>query len=217
MHDWTRERVAAAARQLAEAGLAPGKAGNLSERHGELVAVTPTGASLATVQASQISVVDIEGSLVAGPPPTSELALHLGAYRRFSAGAVAHIHGAVGTALSCVLDEVPAIHYQMVALGGSVRVADYATFGTPELADATLSALRDRYAVLMANHGALTYGEDLEEAVERAKLLEWACTLYWQAAAIGKPRTLNPEQLEAVRDALARRRYGSLLATGGGR
>jgi L-fuculose-phosphate aldolase len=207
-----RERVAAAARRLASQGLVLGTAGNVSERAGELVAITPTGAVLERLDASQVAVVDLEGTLVDGPSrPTSELALHLGAYRRYGAGAVVHAHAPVSTALACVLDEVPAVHYQMVALGGPVRVARYATFGTVELAELTLDALEDRFAVLMANHGTLAYGEDLESAVERSLLLEWACTVYWHAAAIGAPRALDDQQLVAVRDELEKRDYGSLL------
>ncbi len=105
------------------------------------------------------------------------------------------------------------MHYQMVALGGPVRVARYATFGTAELAEVTLDALADRFAVLMANHGTLTYGVDLDRAVERSRLLEWACTVYWRATAVGRPRTLNGGQLSAVCDQLAERNYGSLLGT----
>jgi L-fuculose-phosphate aldolase len=210
-----RHAVADVAQRLARAGMAPGTAGNVSVRSGELVAVTATGATLATVTAEDTAVVDLDGSPVAGRPPTSEIGLHLGAYGRFAAGAVIHAHAPVSTALACVVDELPAVHYQMVALGGPVRVARYATFGTRELAEVTLDALDGRFAVLMANHGALTIGEDLETALERVRLLEWAATLYWQAAAIGTPRTLSDAQLQAVRDEMARRHYGSLLATGG--
>ncbi len=207
-----RERVAASARRLADQGLVLGTAGNVSERAGELIAITPTGAVLEAIEASEITIVDLEGSHVDGPsPPTSELALHLGVYRRYDAGAVVHAHAPVSTALACVLDEVPAVHYQMVSLGGPVRVAPYATFGTVELAELTLDALQDRFAVLMANHGTLTYGEDLDGAVQRSLLLEWACTVYWQAAAIGTPRALDPEQLATVQAELSRRNYGSLL------
>ena len=212
MLETERERVAAAARRLAEEGLVLGTAGNVSERRGELVAVTPTGAVLERLQAQDVAVVDLEGTWVDGPlAATSELALHLGAYRRYGAGAVVHAHAPVSTALACVLDEVPAVHYQMVSLGGSVRVARYATFGTAELAEVTLEALEDRFAVLMANHGTLTYGEDLDSAVERSRLLEWACTVYWRAAAIGAPRALGDAELDAVRDQLEQRNYGSLL------
>ncbi|MGI8715877.1 MAG: class II aldolase/adducin family protein [Solirubrobacteraceae bacterium] len=210
-----RERVAAAARELAAQGLVLGTAGNVSERAGELVAVTPTGATLDRVQGAEVVVVDLDGSLVDGErAPTSELALHLGVYRRYDAGAVVHAHSPVATALGTVLDELPAVHYQMVALGGPVRVARYVTFGTSELAEATLDALEGRSAALMANHGTLTYGDDLDQAMERAVLLEWACTVYWRAAAIGAPRTLNEGELDEVRDQLEGRGYGSLLAAG---
>jgi L-fuculose-phosphate aldolase len=207
-----REQVAAAARRLAALGLTLGTAGNVSLRCGERILVTPTGAVLEHVQADEVSVVDRDGTSLDGPPPTSELALHLGAYARFGPGAVVHSHAPVATALASVLDEVPAVHYQMVELGGPVRVARYATFGTVELATVTLDAIEGRTAVLMANHGALTYGDDLGQAIGRAQLLEWACTVYWRAAAIGTPRSLDERQLDDVRAEIERRGYGSLLA-----
>jgi L-fuculose-phosphate aldolase len=206
-----RERVAAAARRLAAEGLVLGSAGNVSERAGDLVAVTPTGAVLENVSADDVVVVDLDGAPVHGElAPTSELGLHLGAYRRYGAGAVVHAHSPFGTALSCVLDELPVVHYGMLALGGSVRVAPYATFGSPELAQFTLDALQDRAAALMANHGTITIGADAAAATETARLLEWACTVYWRAASLGTPRTMSREQLQAVVEAVAERNYGSL-------
>src|SRR5437763_1044780 len=199
MLEQERERVAAAARRLAREGLVVGTAGNVSERSGELVAVTPTGATLAELSADQISVMNLEGEHVEGElEPTSELELHLGVYRRFDAGAVVHTHAPMATALSCVLDELPVIHYQTLLFGGPVRVAPYATFGTPQLAEVTLEALRERNVALMANHGAIAYGQDLDQAVEHSLLLEWASQLYWNAAALGTPRTLDDEQRSAV-------------------
>ncbi|HEX8975957.1 MAG TPA: class II aldolase/adducin family protein [Solirubrobacteraceae bacterium] len=211
-HD--RQAVATVARQLAGAGMAVGTAGNVSVRRGDRIAITSTGATLSNLSADDVSIVDLDGAPVEGAPATSELALHLGAYRRFGTGAVIHAHAPVSTALACVLEELPAVHYQIVALGGPVRVARYATFGTTELADATLDALQDRSAVLMANHGALTIGEDLDTAMERIRLLEWVATVYWQAATIGTPRILNVGQLQAVRDEMARRQYGRLTPAG---
>ena len=204
--------MAASAHRLAALGLTLGTAGNVSLRCGERILVTSTGAVLEQIQADEISIVDRDGASLYGPAPTSELALHLGAYARFGPGAVVHAHAPVATALACVLDEVPAVHYQMVELGGPVRVAHYETFGTVELATATLDAMQDRTAVLMANHGTLTYGDDLGQAVGRAQLLEWACTVYWRAAAIGTPRSLDERQLDDVRAQIDRRGYGSLLA-----
>jgi L-fuculose-phosphate aldolase len=90
-----------------------------------------------------------------------------------------------------------------------VRVAPYRTFGTPELAAAVLDALEDRSAALMANHGAITFADDLALAVERTHLLEWACTVYWRAAAIGEPRVLGAGALGAVGAAVAERGYGT--------
>jgi L-fuculose-phosphate aldolase len=209
-----RERVAAASRRLASDGLVLGTAGNISERAGDLVAVTPAGAQLSTLQTQDILVVDLQGGVAEGEgAPTSELSLHLGVYRRYSAGAVVHTHAPMGTALSCVLDELPVVHYQMLQLGGSVRVARYATFGTPELAELTLDALQDRGAALMANHGTVAHGVDLDDAVERSLLLEWACRVFWHAAALGTPRVLDEQGLRDVASAAAARGYPAL---GGG-
>jgi L-fuculose-phosphate aldolase len=125
-----------------------------------------------------------------------------------------HTHAPMATALSCVIDELPCVHYQMLLLGGTVPVARYETFGTPELAAAVLDALDGRSAALMANHGAITHGPDVDDAVERALLLEWACAVYWRAAAIGSPRTLDDEQRQAVVAAAVERGYGSTRPAG---
>ena len=212
-----RERVAAAGRRLAEAGLVLGTAGNISERADELVAITPTGAVLETLSAKQVVVVDLDGRHVDGElVATSELELHLGVYRRYESGAVVHTHAPLATALSCVLDELPVVHYHLLALGGAIRVAPYATFGTPRLAELTLEALRDRRAALMANHGAIVHGSDLGAAVEGSLILEWVCGVYWHAAMIGAPRALDDEQQRAFVRAIAERGYGTTLRHGGG-
>jgi L-fuculose-phosphate aldolase len=206
-----REEVAAASRRLAAEGLLIGTAGNVSLRRGELVAVTPTGASLGEVAAGQVTVVDLDGGVVSGDlEPTSELELHLGVYRRYEeAGAVVHTHAPFATALSCVIDELPCVHYQMLLLGGTVPVARYATFGSPELAQSVLDALEGRAAALMANHGAIAHGADLGAAVDHALLLEWACTVYWRAAQIGEPRTLDDDDRAAAVSAAVERGYGA--------
>jgi L-fuculose-phosphate aldolase len=205
-----RERVAAAARRLAREGLVVGTAGNVSERSGELVAVTPTGAELAQLTAEQIAVVDLDGVHVDGAlEATSELQLHLGVYGRFDAGAVVHTHAPMATALSCVLDEVPVVHYQMLLFGGAVRVAPYATFGSSELAELTLDALRERNVALMANHGAIAFASGVDAAVEQSLLLEWACSVYWHAAALGSPRVLGDAERSAAVDAALARGYGT--------
>jgi L-fuculose-phosphate aldolase len=211
-----REQVAAACRRLASEGLVVGTAGNVSARAGDLVAISATGAVLAGATADHVTVVDMDGRVVGGDlQPTSELDLHLGVYSRYGAGAVVHTHAPTATALSCVLDgELPCVHYQMLLLGGPVRVAPYATFGTPELAEATLDALEGRSGALMANHGAITHGQDLGAAVEASLLLEWACTVYWRAAAVGAPRALGEDERQAVVSAAIERSYGTTKRVG---
>lgn len=201
--------VVAACHRLAAEGLLIGTAGNVSMRSGDLVAITATGVVLGAATPEDITVVDLDGRVVAGTlAPTSELELHLGVYRQLHAGAVVHTHAPVSTALSCVLSELPVIHYQMLLLGGAVRVVPFHAFGTPELAAAVLDGLDGKLAALMANHGAVTHAATLDGAVENALLLEWACTVYRDAAALGAPRTLDDAQQAAVVEAALRRGYG---------
>jgi L-fuculose-phosphate aldolase len=208
--DALRSEVAAASRRLAAAGLVRGTSGNVSARAGELVAITPTGAALAELEAEQIAVVSLEGEQVGGDlAPTSEIEMHLAVYARYGAGAVVHTHAPAATALACVLDALPCVHYEMLLLGGPVRVAPYATFGTPELAASAVDALEDRSAALLANHGTITHGSDLAAAVDATELLEWAAQLYTRAAALGEPRALGPDARLAVVEAAAARSYGS--------
>ena len=216
MLKFEREQVAAACRRLAAEGLVIGTAGNVSARSGDHVAISATGAVLGQATAAEVTVVDLDGGVVGGElEPTSELDLHLGVYRRYDAGAVVHTHAPMATALACVLDdELPCVHYQMLLLGGPVRVARYATFGTPELAESVIEALDGRTAALMANHGAIAYAPDLAAAVEHSLLLEWACTVYWRARVLGDVRELDEEQRQAVVAAAIERRYGTTRPVG---
>ena len=205
-----REQVAAAARRLAADGLVTGTSGNVSARAGDQVAITPTGAQLATVAAADITVVALDGTVIGGTlAPTSELDLHLGVYAAYGAGAVVHTHAPIATSLSCVLDELPCVHYEMLLLGGPVRVAPYATFGTPELATSAVAALEGRTAALLANHGTITFGVDLDGAVRATELLEWAAGVYLRAAQLGTPRVLDEAARQAVVDAAIARGYGT--------
>jgi L-fuculose-phosphate aldolase len=210
-----RSALARSCARLAARGLVEGTAGNVSVREGDHVAVTPTGADLAELTAEQVPVVDMEGRLVEGElEPTSELFLHLGVYESGGVGAVVHTHGPMATTLACVVDEVPMVHYSMLAFGGPIRVAPYATFGTPELARGVAEALEGRCAALMRNHGAVSFGPDLPSALNIAELLEWNCGVYWRARAIGEPITLDEAQMADVATAVQERAYGTTRAAG---
>jgi L-fuculose-phosphate aldolase len=210
--DTQRRSLADACHRLASEGLVIGTAGNVSVRADDRVVVTPTGCVFGEVGADDMTVVDLDGRVDGdGAAPTSELGLHLGVYERFDwAGAVVHTHSPMATAVGCVLDELPPIHYQMLSLGGPVRVAPYATFGSDELHAHVLAALEGHTAALMRNHGALTCGTGLDSAVEATFLLEWACSLYWHASQIGEPSVLSEQQLADVATQVQQLNYGGV-------
>ncbi|WP_300643993.1 class II aldolase/adducin family protein [Nocardioides sp.] len=212
--------LAAAARRTAEEGLVVGTGGNLSVRDGDRLLVTASGVDLARCTAADVVAVGLDGTPLepASPAPTSELPLHLGVHTdaRSGAGAVVHVHAPWSTAAACVLDELPVVHYQQLLLGGSVRVAPYATFGTPELAAGVRAALAGRSAALMANHGAVVVGACLDQALERALLLEWLCALHHRASALGEVRTLSEAQQHEVVLAALASGYGSTSSSTSG-
>lgn len=100
--------------------------------------------------------------------------------------------------MSALVEELPAIHYQVAAFGGPVAVAPYATYGTAELAGNVVAALRGRTGCLMANHGTVAIGPDLKSAYTRAAYLEWLCDVYLRAAAAGTPRLLPAAEIDRV-------------------
>lgn len=205
-----RDDVAAAARRLAAEGLLVGTAGNVSVREQDLVAVTATGVVLAECTVDDVVLVAPDGTVIEDLAPTSELDLHLGIYADDAGvGAVVHTHAPFATAVACVLDELPVLHYQQLLLGGALRVAPYATFGTPELAAHVRTALVGRQAALMANHGSVAVGTTLAKAVEHALLLEWLAALHHRASALGTPRALSDTQQEAVVLAALARNYAN--------
>lgn len=184
-------------------GLVVGTSGNISVRAGDLVAVSPSGLAYDEMTPETVGVHRLDGSPVDAPlKPTSEMPMHLTVYARTDARAIVHTHSTSATVLSTLVDEVPTIHYLIAMFGGPVRVAPYATYGTEELAAAMISALEDRTACLLGNHGAITYGTTLAAAYSQAVHLEWICDVYLRASAAGAPRLLPPEEIEKVRGKL---------------
>jgi L-fuculose-phosphate aldolase len=194
-----REEVANHARRLIEAGLVVGTTGNLSVRDGNRIAITPTAVPYEELAPEQVALVALDGTAISGRP-SRELPLHLAVYRELEEDAVVHTHSPWATALACAADELPAVHYLAAELGGSVRVAPYATPGSAELAEGVLSALNGRSAALLASHGAVTVGKTLEQAFARTVLLEWLCALYARASSLGEPRFISSDELERLRD-----------------
>ncbi len=199
MMEEPRERLCEFGRRAVELGLVIGTSGNLSVREGDLVAVTPSGVALDRLTPALCPVVDVEGHLVEGETqPSSETPMHLAVYATTDARAVVHTHSVFGTVVASTMTELPPIHYNVLLLGGAVKVAEYATYGTPELAENVRAAMAGRRAALMANHGGVTIGADLEQAFEATRLLEWLCEVYVRARALGEPRVLSEAELTAV-------------------
>ena len=210
-----RADLAAAGRRLAERGLVIGTSGNLSVRVGGLVAVTPTGGVISELTAEQMTVIDLDGRVVDGDlAPTSEVPMHLAVYQATNTGAIAHTHAVGSTAVGLVTDEIPLIHYTMLGLGGTIRVAPYACYGTDELAAHVVKALEFKYAALMRNHGSIAHGKNLAKAVEHLELTEWAVDTYRQALLLSAvtgtaPRELTQKEQEDVINAALSSGYGT--------
>jgi L-fuculose-phosphate aldolase len=203
-----RQTVAETGRRMITEKLVEGTAGNISIRVDDLVAISPTTIPYEKIEATDVCVVDLEGNVVESDGrrrPSSEVPMHLSIYRNTEARAIVHHHGLRSAALSTVFDVVPAIHYYTVQLGGALRVADYACFGSDRLAETVLRALENRNAALMQNHGAVAYGDTLEQAYQRARLVEWLCAMYIDAASVGTPRQLTDAELDEVNQARASR------------
>lgn len=200
--------VATARRSVAD-GLVVGTSGNVSLRIADTVLVTPSGVPYDQLGDDDLVAVDLDGRRIAGRlTPTSELPMHLAVYRHTDAVAVVHTHAVHATAVSTLVEEVPPVHYLAAALGGAVRVAPYATYGSPELADHALHALRDRTGCLLRNHGTLVHGSGLDVAYDHTAQLEWMCRVWLAASAVpGRtPSVVSAEELDRVADRL--RGYG---------
>ncbi|MGW2211390.1 class II aldolase/adducin family protein [Streptomyces sp. NPDC001781] len=179
------EELVAAARRTVTDGLVVGTSGNVSVRVGDTVLVTPSGVPYDRLTPADVTGVDLLGRQVLGSlVPTSELPMHLAVHRTTDARAIVHTHAVHATAVSTLVTELPAVHYMTGALGGPVRVAPYAPYGTPELAAHVLRALEGRSGCLLRNHGTLTYGDTLERAYDRTAQLEWMCRVWLTASSV---------------------------------
>src|SRR5512142_2434632 len=218
-----RDQLVSYSARLLDDGLAVGSAGNMSVRVTDrvtdgvtdgvtdTVAITPSGVSYAEMRPQDICLVAADGT---EPPegnsetPSSETPMHLAIYAATRAAAVVHTHSPEVVALSAARAELPAIHYAITGLGGPVRVAPYVRFGSAGLAEAAVQALDGRSAVILRNHGAVTYGRDLAQAYDRALLLEWLARTYRLALSYGEPAILSAAELDEVTAESRRRRYG---------
>ncbi len=196
-----RMRVIAACRELARSGLTHGKSGNVSVRCDERrFFVSPTGIDYDVLESEDIPLLDLDGRWFGRCRPSSEWRFHRDIFRsRDDVGAIVHTHSPQATALACTGRSIPAFHYMVAVAGGpDIRCAPYHAFGTQELSDAALAALKDRKACLLANHGVIATGADLRAAMSLAGEVETLAGQYCAALTLGNVRILDDTQMREV-------------------
>ncbi|MFB6268982.1 MAG: class II aldolase/adducin family protein [Halobacterium sp.] len=196
-----RERVAVVDYAPSLEDLTPGRTGNLSVRKGDHFAATPTGVPYDGFDPADVPVVSLDGEVVDGEmEPTSEVPMHTGIYERLDAGAIVHTHSTWATTLAVLGEELPPVHYMITAVGRSVPVADYAPYGTDDLAELVVERMEaaESDACILAHHGLVVTGDDLAEAVEKTYVVENLCRVYLQARQHGEPDELSADELATV-------------------
>jgi L-fuculose-phosphate aldolase len=192
--------VLAAARRMNGMGIYRGSAGNVSARCDDGFIITPTGMAYDACITDDMVRMSLDGETSATRKPSSEWRFHRDIYvARPEAGAVVHTHAPFATALACMECGIEPFHYMVARFGGrDVRCAAYATFGTQALSDAVVQALAERSACLMAHHGMVVFGRDLDHALDLALELENLCEQYWRVLQLGRPKLLPEEEMARV-------------------
>ena len=195
--------------RLEKLGLTQGTSGNVSIREGAGLLISPSGISPEALTRETIVALGANGSVLRGQgKPSSEWRFHreiLAA--RPEVKAIVHTHSPYATALSMARQSIPSAHYMVAAFGGAnLRCSDYALFGSQALSDAALQALEDRWACLLANHGAIALGETLDKALWRASELETLARQYVLSMQAGGPVLLSASEIEEALKAF--RGYG---------
>lgn len=199
MSDDLRAAVAEGVSKIA--AMTPGRTGNLSAREGDRIAITPTGLPYEDISPGDVPILDLDGDPVDGDlEPSSEVPMHLGIYRSMEVGAIAHVHSPWVTTLAVLHEPVPPVHYMLAVAGGEVPVAEYAPYGTEQLAANAVDAMSraETTACVLANHGLVAAGADVEEALETAEAVESTARVYLQARSVGEPVPLDDEVMADV-------------------
>lgn len=204
-----REQLLSVSRRLSELGLNRGTSGNASVRDGDGFLVTPSGMTVEEMTPRDMVWMSFDGKAQGGRQPSSEWRFHRDILQaRPEVGAVIHTHATFATTLACLHREIPPFHYMIAVAGGdTIRCAPYALFGSQALSDAALSALQDRMACLLANHGMIAVGRDLDQALSVAVEVETLCEQYWRALQAGEPQLLSHAQMAEVMEQF--KGYGS--------
>lgn len=199
-----REQIVEYGKKLIDANLTKGTGGNLSifNREKQLMAISPSGIDYFKIKPEDVVILDLEGNKVDGDKsPSSEYEMHRIFYEnRRDIDAIIHTHTMYATTIACLNWELPPVHYMVALAGLNVRCAKYATYGTKELAENAFEAMKDRNAVLLANHGLLAGAKDLANAFNITEEIEYCAELYYRTKCIGEPVILSEEEMTLMLD-----------------
>lgn len=198
-----RKKIIALCLQMNATGLNQGTSGNISARFKQFMLITPSGIPYEDLKPADIAKMKVEGDDISwtGPSkPSSEWHFHRAILQENSdLHAVVHTHSTFSTVVSIAREDIPACHYMIAAFGGSsVRCADYETFGTPELSQSILKAMQGRSACLLANHGMVVGGKNLDNAMWAAVELETLSKQYYYAKLAGSMVVLPDDEMGRV-------------------
>jgi L-fuculose-phosphate aldolase len=195
-----REAIIAKCRWMNASGLNQGTSGNISARYKDRMLITPSATPYEAMKPEMIASMPLEGEYGAwtGPSqPSTEWRFHLDIMRaRPDVGGIVHTHSTYATVLAIARKSIPACHYMMAAFGGTdVRCAGYARFGTKELSELALAALEGRNACLLANHGMIALGANLDKAMWLAVELETISRQYYLSLALDSRVILSDDEI----------------------
>lgn len=204
-----RSEIVATCRAMDAKGINQGTAGNLSVRHGDSFLITPSSMPYDVMQPEDIVEMGWDGTYV-GRRPSSEWRFHRDILKaRVDVNVVLHCHSPYATSIACHHRTIPAFHYMVGVMGGTtLRCARYATFGTQALSDAALEALENRKACLLGQHGQISLGKTLQDALWMAIEVETLARMYQHALVLGEPPVLPDEEMERVIGQMTRMGYG---------
>ena len=211
-HVELRKAVVEAFRFMEDRGLNWGHSGNISVRLPEegLYLISPSGVKKSKMKPEDLVIIDEKGNVVEGSgKPSSEYRMHLAVYKaRRDVNAVIHAHPLYSSVLAARGQPIlPIIEEVTVYLGGPIEVAAYAPPGSNELAENAVKALGDKCGVILAKHGVLTCGSDLEEAMDALVYLERAAFVSLYASLLGGAHPVPPEVVELERRMYQERRH----------
>lgn len=194
-----RRSLIAYGKKLVETNLTKGTGGNLSifDREAGHMAITPSGIDFFEIQPEDIVIMTLDGDIVEGErTPSSEWVMHKIFYEnREDIDAMIHAHTMYATVMATLRWDLPPSHYMVAVAGKNVRVADYATYGTPELAENAYEAMKDRRAVLLANHGIIAGAQDLLNAFNIVEEVEYCSEVHIKAKSVGEPVILDDAEM----------------------